>query len=84
MNSVTGSGLVAKCLNMKVDLSFMNSVTGSGLVAKCSNILQDSTVVEHPTDNPKIKGSNLVTRTGRENRANFFFQNFPVIAYFSA
>ncbi len=43
---------VAKCLNMIVDLSFMNSVTGSGLVAKCSNILQDSTVVEHPTNNP--------------------------------
>ncbi len=39
---------------------------------KVLNILQDSTVVEHPTDYPKIKGSNLVTRTGRENRAIFF------------
>ncbi len=37
---------VAKCLNMKMDLSFMNSVTGSGLVAKCSIILQDIKVFE--------------------------------------
>jgi hypothetical protein len=45
MNTVTGSGFVAKCLNMIAELSFKNSVTGSGFVAKCSNILQDTTDV---------------------------------------
>ncbi len=45
MNSVNGSGFVAKCLNM-TDLSFMNSVTGSGFVAKRSNILQDNLRME--------------------------------------
>ncbi len=41
MNSVTGSGFVAKCSNILADLSFMNSITGSSFVARCSNILQD-------------------------------------------
>ncbi len=44
MNSVTGSGFVAKCLNMIADLSFVNSATGSSFVAKCSNILQDKSI----------------------------------------
>ena len=47
MNTVTGSGFVAKCLNMIADPSFVNSVTGSGFVAKCSNILQDTTYLSH-------------------------------------
>jgi hypothetical protein len=43
MNSVTGSGFVAKCSNIIVDLSFMNSVTGSRFL-QSAQILQDSVI----------------------------------------